>query len=110
MKDKNREQSELKLGRYRHYKGKFYWVHSVAKHSETLEKFVCYECLYENKEGRYWVRPLEMFLEEVEVDGKKVKRFEYIEPMKGDDWNCEDCKCEDCDCEDGDCKNGHCCC
>ena len=117
MKDKkekkDKDEVELKLWRYRHYKGKFYWVHSVAKHSETLEKFVCYECLYENEEGKYWVRPLKMFLEEVEVDGRKVKRFEYIEPMKGDGWNCEDCDCEHGECKDDHCDGencGHCCC
>jgi len=40
---------------------------------------VVYEALYENPEGKLWVRPLKMFIEEVEVNGKKVPRFEYIE-------------------------------
>lgn len=66
----------VKLGKYRHFKGKEYEVLGVAKHSETLEDYVYYRCLY----GDYslWVRPLAMFEEEVEVNGKKVKRFEYI--------------------------------
>jgi hypothetical protein len=68
----------LKLGKYRHYKGREYRVLSTAKHSETLEDLVVYEALYENEVSRFWVRPLEMFVGKVDVDGKKVKRFEYI--------------------------------
>jgi len=70
---------ELKPGKYRHYKGNFYKVFGVAKHSETLEELVVYECLYDNPKSKLWVRPLKMFIEEVEVDGKKMPRFEYLE-------------------------------
>ena len=66
----------IKLGKYRHYKGNEYEVVGVARHSETLEDLVVYKALYGNYD--LWVRPLNMFLEEVEVNGKKVKRFEYI--------------------------------
>lgn len=72
---------KLKLGKYKHYKGNFYKVLGVAKHSETLEELVVYECLYDNPEGKLWVRPLKMFMEKVEVDGKKVPRFELIEKL-----------------------------
>jgi len=65
----------LKLGKYKHYKGKEYEVIGVARHSETLEELVVYRALYGNHD--LWVRPLKMFIEEVEVDGKKVPRFEY---------------------------------
>jgi hypothetical protein len=67
---------KLLLGRYKHYKGKMYEVIGVAKHSETLEEFVVYRALY--GENELWARPLNMFLEEVEVNGKKVPRFEFI--------------------------------
>jgi hypothetical protein len=67
---------ELKLGLYRHYKGNDYKVIGTAKHSETLETLVLYVPQY--GEGGYWVRPLEMFLEEVEVNGKQQPRFAYI--------------------------------
>mgnify|MGYP000910647431 CR=1 FL=1 len=67
----------LKLGKYKHYKGKEYEVISIAKHSETLEEFVVYKALYD--EGQIWVRPLKMFLEEVEVNGKKISRFSLME-------------------------------
>ncbi|MEF2784084.1 MAG: DUF1653 domain-containing protein [Clostridium sp.] len=67
---------EIKMGKYRHFKGKDYSVLYVATHSETLEKYVVYRQLY--GEGGVWVRPLSMFTEEVEVDGKKVPRFTYI--------------------------------
>ena len=66
----------LKLGKYKHYKGKEYKVIGVAKHSETLEDFVVYKQLYGN--GSLWVRPVKMFLEKVEVNGKKVPRFKFI--------------------------------
>lgn len=70
---------KLKLGKYQHSKTKnFYNVLGVAKHSETLEDLVVYECLYDNPRSKIWVRPLQMFLEDVIIDGKKVKRFEYI--------------------------------
>jgi len=69
---------ELKIGRYKHYKGNLYRVIGVAKHSETLEDLVIYETLYDNPKSKLWVRPLKMFLEEVEVNGKKIPRFQYI--------------------------------
>ncbi len=66
----------FKLGKYKHYKGKEYEVIGIAKHSEIPENLVVYRALY----GDYdlWVRPLKMFLEEVEVEGKRMPRFEYI--------------------------------
>ncbi len=68
----------IKTGKYRHYKGGEYRVISTAKHSETLEDLVVYKSLYDNELSRLWTRPLEMFLEEIEVDGKKMPRFEYV--------------------------------
>lgn len=66
----------IKLGKYRHFKGKEYEVIAIAKHSETLDDYVIYRALY----GEYglWVRPLKMFEEIIEKDGKQIKRFEYI--------------------------------
>jgi len=66
----------MKSGIYRHYKGKYYQLLFVAKHSETLEDFVAYQALY--GECSYWVRPLAMFSEEVVVDGRQQPRFEYV--------------------------------
>lgn len=66
----------LTLGKYEHYKGKQYEVIGIAKHSETLEEVVVYKALY--GERRLWMRPLKMFLEEVEVNGKKMPRFKYV--------------------------------
>lgn len=66
----------LKIGKYRHYKGKNYAVLYVAKHSETTEEYVVYRQLYGDCE--VWIRPLSMFLEEVEIDGNTVPRFSYL--------------------------------
>ncbi len=68
----------MKLGTYEHYKGKKYRVIGVARHSETLEEYVYYECLHENDTSQFWVRPLAMFNEHVVVDGKRIPRFKYI--------------------------------
>ena len=70
--------NKIKLGKYRHFKGNEYNVLYIAKHSETLEDMVVYEALYDNKVSRIWVRPINMFLEKVENNGKIVNRFEYI--------------------------------
>ncbi len=63
--------------KYRHFKGNEYMVLHLAKHSETEEEMVVYQALY--GERGIWVRPLNMFLEKVEVGGKSVDRFEEIE-------------------------------
>lgn len=66
----------LEKGKYQHYKGQYYEVLSVARHSETEEYFVVYKPLYGEKST--WVRPYDMFVETVEVDGKQVKRFQKV--------------------------------
>ncbi len=68
--------NSIKKGRYRHFKGGEYRVIGIARHSETLEEMVVYEALY--GEGGLWVRPASMWNEEIERDGKKFKRFEFI--------------------------------
>ena len=68
----------IKLGIYQHHKGMKYRVLGVAKHSETLEDLVIYEALYDNKVSKLWVRPLEMFLDKIEKDGKLINRFEFV--------------------------------
>lgn len=68
--------NEIKLGRYRHFKGNEYEVIGIARHSETLEEMVVYRALY--GDGGLWVRPAFMWCETVERDGKRFPRFEYI--------------------------------
>lgn len=73
---------ELKLGKYKHYKGKQYKVIGFARHRETLEKLVFYKALYNSKKFEnkaLWVRPKSMFFKIVNVNGKKISRFEFIE-------------------------------
>lgn len=66
----------LPLGVYRHYKGNQYQVIGFAKHSETLEDMVIYKALY-GARGT-WVRPLSMWENPIELNGKTVKRFTFI--------------------------------
>lgn len=63
-------------GRYQHYKGNFYDVYEVATHSEDESKLVVYRPCY--GERALWVRPLDMFTESVEKDGKVLQRFAYV--------------------------------
>lgn len=65
-------------GIYQHYKGNYYKVVKEARHSETLEEMVIYECLDENDLSKIWVRPKKMFLGNVVVDGQVVPRFRQI--------------------------------
>ena len=66
----------IKPGIYEHYKGNKYELITIANHSETLEKMVVYKALY--GEGEYWVRPLSMWKELVDLNGEQVPRFRYI--------------------------------
>lgn len=69
----------MKLGKYQHSKtGNYYQVVGVAKHSEILEEVVVYEALYDNPTSKLWVRPLKMFQEKVEINGKKAPRFKFV--------------------------------
>ena len=70
---------EIRLGRYRHFKGMEYEVLCVAKHSETAEDMVVYRALY--GEGTVWVRPAPMFLETVTKNGQSMPRFTYIDKL-----------------------------
>lgn len=66
----------IKPGRYRHFKGEEYEVLGVARHSETEEELVVYRALY--GDFGLWVRPVSMWNETVERDGKTFRRFTYI--------------------------------
>lgn len=63
-------------GIYKHFKGNKYEVVGVAKHSEDESIMVVYRPLYGDR--GLWVRPLGMFMEEVEVEGKMQPRFEFL--------------------------------
>jgi hypothetical protein len=68
----------LPLGQYRHYKGGLYEVTGVVRHSESLAPLVLYRPLY-NDSG-WWVRPFEMFVGDVEMDGRATPRFAWVPP------------------------------
>ena len=68
---------ELKLGKYRHFKGGEYRLLGIATHSETMENMVVYQALY--GERGLWVRPAAMWTEIVEKEGYHGPRFVYVE-------------------------------
>ena len=68
---------DIKLGKYRHFKGKEYEVIGIAKHSETLEPMVVYKALY--GDGGIWVRPAHMWNETVDREDYQGPRFIYLE-------------------------------
>lgn len=73
--------NEIKLGRYKHYKGNQYKVLAIGKHTEILEDLVIYKALYDSKEfgdQAIWVRPLQMFQGKAIQNNKEISRFEYI--------------------------------
>lgn len=76
------------VGVYEHFKStpearRLYQVLGFAKHTETQEVLVVYIPLYviaEHRGLRLQVRPLHMFVEDVELNGKSVPRFRYLGP------------------------------
>ncbi|NCD25078.1 MAG: DUF1653 domain-containing protein [Deltaproteobacteria bacterium] len=72
----NHDGPALKPGRYRHFKGREYEVLGVARHSEGQEDMVVYRPLY--GDSGLWVRPLSMFVEEVERGGVRQPRFRFV--------------------------------
>lgn len=68
---------EIKPGVYRHYKGNKYKVLYIAKHSETLEDMVIYQDV--GNSDKIWARPATMWNDNIEINGKTVKRFELTE-------------------------------
>ena len=67
---------EIKLGKYRHFKGNEYEVIGVARHSESMQEMVVYRALY--GDGALWVRPAEMWQDTVTREGVTYQRFTYI--------------------------------
>ena len=68
--------THIPLGKYRHFKGNLYELIEVAHHSETQEPMAVYRALYGDR--GLWVRPLPMFLETIQRDGKEMQRFQYV--------------------------------
>lgn len=63
---------------FKHYKGGTYEVLYVAKHTETDELMVVYRSLDWDKHDQIWIRPYDMFKENVEYNGKEVPRFKQM--------------------------------
>ncbi len=70
----------IKQGIYRHFKGNKYHILGVAQHSEDGSNLVVYRPMYGSED--LWVRPVEMFLETVMLNGKQVPRFEFLQQVE----------------------------
>jgi hypothetical protein len=67
---------ELKVGQiWKHYKGKHYKMVIFAKHSETGEELVVYQ---RQEDGNVYARPVDLFFNDVEWEGKTVSRFTFV--------------------------------
>ena len=77
----------VELGYYKHFKGRVYQVIEVGKHSETGEEMVVYKGLYDSPAGygAVWIRPVTMFVETIERDGKTMRRFAPISPEEANE-------------------------
>ena len=71
----------IRIGKYRHYKGNEYQVIGIGRNSDTFEKLVVYQGLYNSDEfgdRPIWVRSVSEFIESVTVDGQQMQRFTYL--------------------------------
>ena len=68
---------EIPFGLYQHFKGRYYEVIDIARHSETDEAMVIYRPQYGKKQ--LWVRPADMWAETIERDGYSGPRFRKLE-------------------------------
>ena len=78
----NKAKPALAPGYYQHYKGAYYQVIDCARHSETEQWLVIYRALY--GDFGLWARPLDMFIENVEIAGELLPRFQFISQSKPD--------------------------
>lgn len=74
----------MKKGIYQHFKGQYYELIDVARHSETLEEVVVYRALYDKME--LWIRPLKMFAEQIERNHATIPRFKFISNQTAKDF------------------------
>ena len=72
----NSHEPDIAPGFYQHYKGAYYQVIHLARHSETDEWLVIYRALY--GDFGLWARPASMFTETVEIAGEELARFQFI--------------------------------
>ena len=73
--------NDIKLGKYKHFKGEVYEVVGGCVHTETMKPLVLYKSLTGTKEypaDIIWARPKAMFLDKVVYNNEEIPRFKYI--------------------------------
>lgn len=78
---------------YRHFKGNLYQIVTIAKHSETGEEMVIYRPMY--GDGNSWVRPLPMFLSEVDHEKYPEVTQKYRFTLMNGDTAVEEPDCQE---------------
>ena len=82
-------EKKIEIGKiYRHFKGNYYFVENIGYYSENSSPVVIYKPIYDREE-KIWVRPLDMFLEEIDINRKdnitgQKYRFELAEELSKD--------------------------
>lgn len=71
-------------GIYRHYKGDLYQLDAIALHTETAERMVVYHSIHS---GIAYVRPANMWSEEISLDSERLTRFEFLGDQVSDRWS-----------------------
>ncbi len=66
----------IQLGIYEHYKGQYYQVLGIARHTETSEELVVYQALYGDR--LLWVRPVSLFNQTILQNAEEVPRFKFV--------------------------------
>ncbi len=79
---KSEDCMKIKLGDYKHFKGKKYEVIGVARDCEDINKeYVVYRALYNSEKfetNQLYIREINDFLGTKKVNRQMVKRFEYL--------------------------------
>ena len=80
----SQDAQSIRPGVYKHFKGDECLVLGVALHSETQEEMVIYRHITGERAGELydWVRPVKMFLENVDKPDYKGPRFVFLRNAK----------------------------
>lgn len=74
------QSKSIKKEIYEHYKGNIYKVIGVGRRRESLEKMMIYQDC--SDKSKWWIRPLDLFLETISIENKNVPRFRFLREIE----------------------------